>query len=214
MPYAKTTAVIGLAFLSISCAPKGAYQQAAATGRSLDDTRTQLITTKTQISQTIAALDDLVQKPHGDLKDQYKAFADNVDKLNRSYSSTRDRVLDIRSNRDAYVAQWQTDLNTLTSETLRERARSRMDDTKANFSKLGDSINAVNNAAAPLLADVNDLKRYFGGDLTATGVKSAPDIVTRTHTEAADTQMKIDDALVQLDTTNKVIAPVASTQVQ
>jgi len=204
--------VLTLAVLVVGCGPKGAYQKAVETSHRLDDIRTGLVTTKTQISKTMASLDDLVNKPTGDLKAQYKTFSDDVDKLNTSFTTMRDRVYDMRSNRDAYMQQWQSDVNALSSEELKDRARQRMDTAKANFAKLSDSINAVNDTSNAFLADVNDLRRYFGGDLTATGVKSVPDVVSRTHTEADATKAKIDAALVQLNTVNNAIAPTATTQ--
>lgn len=203
--------VLTLAVIVVGCGPKGAYQQAAETGHRIDDIRSNLVSTKTQITKTMASLDDLVNKP-GDLKSQFKTYSDDVDKINAAFTRMRDRVYDMRSNRDAYMAQWQSDVNALSSEDLKERARQRMETAKANFSKLSDAIGALDDTSNAFLADINDLKRYFGADLTATGVKSVPEVVSRTHTEADATKAKIDAALVQLNTVSNAIAPTAPPQ--
>jgi hypothetical protein len=159
----------------------------------------ELAAAKNSISASSTALSDLVNAPQADLKPQYKKFAKAVENVNDHAQSVRDRATDMRAKRDEYVAKWRKELDAISDPELKQRAMARINEAQASFDKISTAGHAAKEAFTPFQADINDLSRYLGSDLTSAGLASVKDLVGKVQSEEAAVQKALDALILEVD---------------
>jgi len=206
----RNVAMVMLALgLSVGCAQKSGYKTAEVASKRLGDTKSEVVSAKTQISDTVAALNSLVNNPQMDLRPQFQKFSKSLDALQSRAQKARDRAVDMRAKRSEYVKRWQTETDAIQNEELRTRALQRMGESEAAFESLSAKLTAVREASTPFLADLEDLRRYLGTDLTKAGVASVTDLVNKIREEEKPLQSSLDALINELDRVGTDLSPTA-----
>ena len=205
-----TASVLGLAMI-VGCSSPG-YKKAETTNASLGDVKTELITDKTTLTMAVNDLNDLIYNPKTNLKPQYEKFAADVTALQKSQAASRKSARGLVDDREAYLSKWKADTATQTDPDIRMRSIERIKQVEDQFFGLGDTLIAADNALAPLVNDLDSLKKYLGNDLTAAGIKNVSDLATKAKNKSITVNDQIDKAITEVDKVSNVIAPMAATQ--
>ena len=201
--------VLGLAMM-VGCSSPG-YKKAETTNSSLGDVKSELITDKTTLTAAVNDLNDLIYNPKNNLKPQYEKFAAEVTALQKAQVSSRKSARNLVADREAYLSKWKADTATQTDPDIRMRSIERIKQVENDFFALGDTLIAADNALAPLVNDLDSLKKYLGNDLTAAGIKNVSDLATNAKNKSITVNGQIDKAIVEVDKVSNAIAPMPTT---
>lgn len=191
------------------CASTG-YEKAEVTSRRIDDSRKELVSAKAKINDTVTSLNDLVNNPQPDLRPQYKKFAADVDDLTSRTKKARDRVVDMKAKREAYIQQWQTQASAIENPQMRSRAMQRIDTVRQEFDRANTLLNNAKSVYTPFLNNLQDLQRYLGSDLTTAGIQSIKSEAKVVTDQAPAVLKSIDDLIAELDKVSQAISPVTA----
>jgi DUF2959 family protein len=175
------------------------HQRAEIASRRIGDTQAEAVKAKARITESVSALDDLIKNPQPNIAPQYEKFSDAVDDLEAIVQRTRDRISDMRVKREAYLASWQKEAEAIQDPEMQKRALIRIEEAKADFSKLNVLGEQVKTSFAPFLASFKDLQRYIGSDLTPGGIKSVVDLADKARQGEPPLQKSLDDLIGELD---------------
>jgi hypothetical protein len=198
-------AIITMASLAVGCTSTGSssasqgYKRASITGRQVQEASADMRQAKAAITQTVDAMDSLINTPQVNMEPQYKAFSSKVDDLNRRSEKARDRAVDLRAKREEYLSTWRMQAEQIASPDLRQRAIDRMAQIRGDFDQLAAKARAAREAFGPFQTDLNDVRRYLGSDLTPGGVASISDLVEKTRREEQAVQSALDALIAELD---------------
>lgn len=146
------------------------YDQGTATAAGLQASADKIAAADGQLDATLAALNDLVNNPQPDLRPQYNKFSDNVDDLGTLAKHVADSVATMRKNGKAFFAAWNEQLATIQNEDIRNLSAARQQEVSAEFLNVKRSYAQAEIAFKPFMADLRDLQKYLGTDLTPAGV--------------------------------------------
>jgi len=169
--------------LLAGCVSKS-YDKGTATSNALKSSAQSVSETTTSINGVLAALNQLTFKSEGDLRKQYDVFVSAIGKLQKSNENLAAKVADVRSAAAAYSQNWSNQLASIQSGELRTRSAERMNVVAAQIKGVDDSYLGVKNALSPFMADVRDVQTYLGNDLTAGGISTVKDVVSKTKADA------------------------------
>ncbi len=184
--------------LLTGCATRG-YQTAETANKSMLDVKSELVAAKSTISKSVIALNDLVNNPKPDLKPQYEAFAKAVEAVDNHATTVRDRATDMRAKREEYVTKWRKEVDAIKDPGLKQRAMARIGQAQANFDKISNLGQTAKDAFTPFQADITDLYRYLGSDLTTGGINSVKDLIDKVRSEEAAVQKALDALIAEVD---------------
>jgi len=164
--------------LMAGCATKGTYQQGAATGAGLIAAADKIDLGSSNVDLTLASLNDLVNNPSGDLEPKFKAFNDNVGKLQSGYQNLQDATADAREKGNKYMEAWDAQLATIMNPDIKNASQQRKAAVQSELNDTKRAYAEVRTDFDPFMANLKDIQTALSTDLTAGGigaVKSAAD---------------------------------------
>ncbi|HXI71785.1 MAG TPA: DUF2959 family protein [Verrucomicrobiae bacterium] len=192
------------------CASK-TYDKGAATSAALQSAATATTDTSTKVTDVLGALNNLTFKSEGDLRKQYDAFVSAAGKLDKSIENLGAKAQSMRDAAAAYSQNWSNQLAAITSEDLRARSTERMNEVTAKLKDMDASYVGVKNSLRPFTTDLKDIQTYLGTDLTAGGLATIKDMVTKTKTDAVPLRDSIKQLQASFSSLGTAISPVLPT---
>ena len=184
------TAALGLLAGCVS----PSYDKGAATSAALTSAAWAASRTSASVNAVLEALNALTFKAEGDLRPQYEDLVAATRRLAQSNENLAAKARALREAATAHSESWSNQLDSLRSPELRQRGSERMNEIVSRLRAMDASYAQVKNALRPFVADVRDIQTYLGADLTADGLASLKDIVSRTKVKA----LPLRDSLKQL----------------
>jgi archaellum component FlaC len=142
--------------LSLNACQTSEPDKGASTGKTVDQAAAEVGATITNLDATVAALNELVERPAPDLNPQFKTYTTNLGMLETSAGKVRDLAATMDTKSQEYFLQWDTQIATVQDEDIRERSEDRKKTIEANFNKIKNEYAEVRNEFKPLLADLQD----------------------------------------------------------
>ena len=156
----------------------------------------------------MASLNSLVGQPGTDLGTQYKQFVKEVKSTDKQAKKLRDRADKMNAQNGAYFEAWDKDLETIQNPDIRKRSEERRAAAFDSYKKIDTVMQSANESLDPFLADLRDIQRYLGNDLTAAGIAAISDVVKKADANASTVQERIDAVVAEID---RVAAEMSST---
>ena len=170
------------------------YEKGAATSAALTSAAGAVSRTSASVNAVLEALNALTFKSEGDLRRQYDDLVAATRRLAQSNENLAAKAMALREAAAAHSESWSNQLDSLQSPELRQRGSERMNEIVSRLRAMDASYAQVKNALRPFVADVRDIQTYLGADLTAGGLASLKDIVSKTKVKA----LPLRDSLKQL----------------
>jgi uncharacterized phage infection (PIP) family protein YhgE len=177
-----TTLTASLAILA-GCA-SSSYDKSAATGTALQATATEIYQGNAQLTQVLASLNNLVERPQADLRPQFDKFTADLDKLQSLAEDVNDKATDMQAKGADYFKDWNQQLATIKNEDVRARSAKRAKEVEAKFFAINGSFQEAKTAFKPFMSDLQDIKTALGNDLTPTGIDTIKKTVAQANKEA------------------------------
>lgn len=146
------------------------------------------------LDATIAALDDLVQRPVGDLRMQFRAYRASLNRFIAAVDRTEATGNKMREKNAAYMKAWDEQLAAMTFEHIRESSEARKTEVSGQLDQIDTRYAETHTAVEPLAAYLEDIRRALDADLTLAGLEAVKPIVMNAGENAA----KVRTALAKL----------------
>jgi chromosome segregation ATPase len=186
-----------LALVLAGCQSSGS-DKSASTVSSLDALKESLTALEESVTEVVTSLETLGAGA-GDMQAQFKAFAKDVDTVEKRSSKVKSASESLRKQRDAFMSSWEQDLATIENADLRERGMKRHKDAATRFADL-DTANAKRAEAFDAwLASVKELRTYLSNDLNPAGIKGVSSTIKSISSDAQKIKKAADDAIAKLD---------------
>lgn len=169
--------------VAAGCA-SNSYDRGMATSTALQNSADAVSQVSTRVNDVLAALNNLTFKSQGDLRVQYDAFVNAGKNLGGGLDNLETKVIQMRNAAASFTENWSNQMATITSPDLRQRSAERMGEVSTKLKDVDASYGNLKNSFKPFLSDVRDIQTYLGTDLTAGGLDTIKDIVSKTKVDA------------------------------
>lgn len=150
---------------------------------------------RTELSKTLDTYNALFAKDTQDIRKTYKDIESAMGKTEKKREDVKTKLDAMKVEADAYFVGWESSLQQIESENLRERSKERMSETKAKYDGVLASVSAAREAYEPLMKNLSDQWTYLGHDLNASGIESLKPDSVELNKKAKEVLGKIDDAM-------------------
>jgi hypothetical protein len=181
------------AFWFTGCQSAG-YNKSAAAAVSLQAAASEVQVESQALEATIATLDDLVERPSGDLRMQFRAYRVALNRLNAAVNRTEATGKRMRQKNAVYLKAWDAQLAAMSFEHVRQSSEARKAEVSGQLDQIDTRYNDTHTAVEPLVAYLEDIRRALDADLTLAGLAAVKPIVGN----AGDNAAKVRTALARL----------------
>jgi methyl-accepting chemotaxis protein len=161
---------------------------------------------KTEMQETLAAYDNVVNNKDGDLLTPFKRFHSGLEKIEKRREEMKKRADEVKAAATPYFAQWKADLEKFSSEDMKKRSQERMEKTKERYQRIHKTAEEARAAYEPLMATLRDHDLYLSNDLNPESASSLQKDAEKAK-KNADTVYEIMDRILKgADEYSKAVA--------
>jgi len=171
----KKTAAAALGILILAACATSTPDRAAKAASSLDVMHTNSTRARAQIDTVLTSLDTMLNASPDRLRETYDRYDKDVKQMNAYAADMRENDADLRSNGNAYLAQWQRDASNVSDPELRALAERRRDQIARSSEEMRSKVTLAAGSFEAFLRDINDIKKVIGNDLTPVGQRNVKD---------------------------------------
>jgi hypothetical protein len=187
------------------------YDKGAATAAATQNAATAVAQTSTKVTDVLGALNNLTFKSQGDLRKQYDAFVSATASLDKSIETLGSKVSAMRDAAAIYSENWSNQLALIQGSDLRQRSTDRMNEVTAKLKEMDASYQGVKNSFRPFMGDLKDIQTYLGTDLTAGGLATIKDVVSKTKVDAVPLRDSIKQLQASFSSLGTALSPILPT---
>ena len=189
------------------CASKS-YDKGTAAATATQSAAAAVSQTSTKVTDVLGALNNLTFKSQGDLRKQYDAFVSATANLDKSIENLGAKATAMRDAAAAFSQNWSNQLAAISSADLRARSTERMNEVTAKLKDMDASYLDVKNSLRPFTTDLKDIQTYLGTDLTAGGLATIKDIVSKTKVDAVPLRDSIKQLQASFSSLGASLSPI------
>jgi len=178
--------ILALPAAAMAAAAPDKAEKVAAKMLNLDKAITEI--TK-QLDATVNAMNALAAQG-GDLTAKYKAFTDNMAKLDKMAAKAKSTSQTATAQREEYLKQMQAAVNDIQNPDLKATLEARKAELAPKIETIKTSLTSARDTYAPFMQDLKDLSLFLGNQLNASGVAAASTLMAKATTDGA--KMKAD----------------------
>jgi uncharacterized protein YukE/tetrahydromethanopterin S-methyltransferase subunit B len=184
------------------------YDKGTATSAALESSADAVAGTSTSVNDVLASLNNLTFKSAGDLRVQYDAFVAANKNLGKANENLDAKVIQMRAATAAFTANWNSQMTNIQSADLRARSAGRMDEVTTKLKEVDASYEGLKNSFKPFTSDLKDIQTYLGTDLTAGGLATIKDVVSKTKVDAVPLRDSIKQLQASFHNLGTALSPV------
>ncbi len=201
--------LITLAALSLTatalltgCSTTG-YQQADKTGAGIAEFRQDINEAKTAVDETV----QVAVTANTDPRPAFKEYVRSLSNLESSSAKTKKQAETVKSQGQAYFANWEKQLAELKNPDIKKLAEQQKAKLQTTFDSIKKVAAPLKNQFDPWLSDLNDLKNYLSNDLSISGVDAAKSLISKMQNEGLEVQKSMDALVAELNTVAATLTP-------
>ena len=202
--------IIALALSALWLAGCGTmrHSQADPLAASLDAAATQVQAESQDLDATIGALDNLVNNPATDLKQQFQFFSTALDHLTDSADRVERTEKRLQEKGADYFKEWDKELAAINFDSVRSRSSARRTEVSQDFATVGDRYQKDQVVVQPMIAYLHDIRKALEADLTIGGLQSVKDIVAHADENTRKVQAALGKLAVDLSSSGAQMSSV------
>ena len=180
--------VSGLAIVTLLVALTGCatanYEKGAGTSAGLTKAADQIALCNDKVDATLAALNDMVENPQGDLVAKYGKFNGAVNDLLSTVKNVTAQVSELGVTGGEYFKAWDKQLALIQDPDIQIRSAQRMAEVEKQFDEIQKHFSYVAGAFQPFVSYLKDIQLALSTDLTVGGIASVKNAVEQADVKA------------------------------
>ncbi|MFA0312962.1 DNA repair protein [Vibrio splendidus] len=125
-----------------------------------------------EFTSALEALSSLTNFSGGDLEDMYNQINDKYQDSEKAAQNVSDRIAAIEDVSDALFAEWQSELDLYTSDSLRRSSDQKLRETQSSYKTMLSAMKRAEKKMDPVLNTLRDNTLYLKHNLNASAVGS------------------------------------------
>ena len=210
--WAALTVVATQLFVVAPAHAAAGYKQADKTGASIAEFRDEIVNVKKEVDAAVAALDKVVTTATTDPRKAFKDFDKAVPAVDSAAQKAKKRADDMKAKGAAYFKDWEKELASVNNPEIRKLAEERKVKLQTTFDSIKTSMEPARDQFTVWLADLKDLHKYLGNDLTIGGIDAAKELIGKEKNNGRAVQQTLDKVIAELNTIVATLTPAKETK--
>ena len=206
----RMTALVGVSVGAIAltgCASRG-YVKADAAADSLRVAAEKIHAENQTLKLAVGHLDDMVNRPSSDLRQQFHYYDQAVDQLYDSVEQAEKAVRHSEAKSGQYFAAWDKQLAAMNYEAVQTRGQTRRIAVSNQLENLSHQYRETREAVLPLLAYLEDIRKSLASDLTPGGLESLKEVTANARAGSEKVQVALENLVTGFTSSGSALSSV------
>ena len=190
------------------CATTG-MDRAAKTTTSMQKVQTDIDQAAMQVDATGASLDDLINPGQPDVKESFKKYSKNVDKMEDIAKRLNRHTEQMKKRGNNYFVEWDQQDKKYTNPQIQALSEQRRAELRETYSQISASSVGFKGALDTYVADIKEIEKYLSNDLTPKGIETITPIALRAKQDGEKLKQVIRPVQAAIQRTQAEMAPGA-----
>ncbi len=116
----------------------------------------------------------------------YKKLAGDLKSSDKMLKDATKKLESMEKEAGKFFAAWEADLQSFSSDSMKEKSQKRLDASKAKYEELGAALREAGQAFDPLVANLSDQILYLGRDLSPEAIADLQDEAAALNEQAKE----------------------------
>ena len=180
------------------CATTGPEKKQKAVS-SIEEFHKELTKNLNQITETLAALNQIGQPGEGDLYKPYHNFVKQLNRTTDNFRNMSKHAEDMAAKGKEYFDTWEKESSSIMNSELRAKGSERRGELSMTFNRITSLAQEVQMTYQPFIIDLADIKTALGNDLTTRGMVSMKPYITKANENAKIVMTKLQSLADEVD---------------
>ena len=200
---------LGLAACCLGGCHTTGYDRGDATARSLQTAAAEVQAQGRSLDTTMAALNELINKPAADLKPQFRWFSVSLDRLIDTADRTEGTARSMRKQSAKYFEEWDEQLAEMNYEYVRRSSEARRAEVTGHLETINQRYDESVEVVRPLIAYLIDIRKALSADLTPGGLAAVKNVASNAEENATKVKVVLAKLVDDLTTSGARMSTVA-----
>ena len=187
------------ASMGLGCQSNSGYAHSDSAANHMDDLRESARELSTKIQSSVATLSDVVASAESDPKPAFKRYKQELSAAESARGDCEDTFASIVEECEAYFAQWEAEMATVTDADLKEKADARRKKLEQAIARVKKSMETARTELDTFMTSLQDMKTFLGNDLSPAAIKSVDDKAKKATRDSKKIVDKLDELVQLLD---------------
>ena len=174
---------------------KKSAKQTASLEKSGEASKAAVEDVLTSCSGLLAGYNSIIDGSAKDNQKAYKKLVGDLKSTEKKLDGAKKQLASLNKEADKFFKAWEQDLESISSESLRDKSAVRMEDAKKRYAELGEILTAASNEFAPVMQNLNDQILYLGRDLSPEAIADLSDEAAELNAQAEEATAKVKEML-------------------
>ncbi|HET6277757.1 MAG TPA: DUF2959 family protein [Candidatus Polarisedimenticolia bacterium] len=200
-PRLQACAAVTLAVLLLAAgsspvpAQSGGGKETEELQEKVEDSRGALQGAVAQIKETMGLYNTLVAGKAEKTESVYKDLSKSTGECDKAAEGARKSVESLRKDLEKFYKEWEKEIETYSSDSMKERSRKSLDQVKAKFDSFNAALQGASDLYKPFIASLRDQVTFMGRDLSPAALAELKDEGATLNESAEALYAKVDEAL-------------------
>ena len=134
----------------------------------------------------LAGYNSIIDGTAKDNQKAHKKLVGDLKSTEKKLDGAKKQLASLSKEADKFFKAWEQDLQSISSESLRDKSAARMEDAKKRYAELGEILTAASNEFGPVMQNLNDQILFLGRDLSPEAIADLEDEAAELHAQAED----------------------------
>ena len=153
-----------------AAAARDSSKDAADLQKKADAAKKSVEETRTQLNEALGAYNGIVQGQDKDPRSSHKKLAKILDDVMKKRASNAGLWDQMQAKSADFFKAWETELGTITTESIRQVSQQRLDAAKARYEKLSTNLTAAREEYSKFLTNFQEQVTLMGRDLSPEAI--------------------------------------------
>jgi hypothetical protein len=190
----------------------GCETQGEKMADSFGQTRQLVADAQRQVDTTLLRLQGLRETPAPVLKDSFRNYKEDVDKLEKQGTTAKQFATALSDDASAHIQRWQHEMETLKDPMVKASMESRREAVRTNFELVKMYSQDARKAYEPYLAGNKEIVRALSIDLSPAAISSLSPAIDRVLLDGKVLRQKLWSLQHALDNIANGVSPIGQTR--
>jgi hypothetical protein len=154
---------------------------------------------KEQFKTALERFEEVVAFEGGELESRYKKLDSELQRSEKSAKAVRDRIASVEKVGEALFDEWETELKSYSSDSLRRSSEQKLRATKARYEKLVFSMNEAESKLEPVLMPFRDQVLFLKHNLNAKAIASLQEESYKIEANVRELVLEMEQSIAEAD---------------
>jgi hypothetical protein len=184
-----------LAVTSVDAQSKKSAKQAEGLEKAGQKSKDAVQDVLDHLGKMLAGYNSIINGEAKNTQSAYKKLVSDLNGTDKKIEGAKKQLAALNKEADKFFKAWEQDLDSISSDSLREKSAARLEDAQNRYASIGETLAKASEEFAPVVQDLNDQILYMGRDLSPEAIEDLQDEAEALNQQAEEVTARVKELL-------------------